>query len=104
MIRVPVEHVLDVVNIADRYDAQAIKDRLAKVALINTLCTQQIQVAENSGGNFIAVRQAFIGEGNRDMDYVEWLADTMIRVPVEHVLDVVNIADRYEEIELQHVG
>ncbi|UMX70467.1 hypothetical protein MJ585_22695 [Klebsiella pneumoniae] len=26
----------------------------------------------------------------RDMDYVEWLADTMIRVPVEHALDVVN--------------
>lgn len=23
----------------------------------------------------------------RDMDYVEWLADTMIRVPVEHTLD-----------------
>ncbi|HDS7771200.1 TPA: pitrilysin [Klebsiella aerogenes] len=33
---------------------------------------------------------------NRDMGYVEWLADTMIRVPVEHVLDVVNIADRYD--------
>ncbi|HDS5323859.1 TPA: pitrilysin [Klebsiella aerogenes] len=33
---------------------------------------------------------------NRDMDYVEWLADTMIRVPVEYVLDVVNIADRYD--------
>lgn len=33
---------------------------------------------------------------NRDMDYVEWLADTMIRVPVEHALDVVNIADRYD--------
>lgn len=31
----------------------------------------------------------------RDMSYVEWLADTMIRVPVEHTLDVVNIADRY---------
>ncbi|HGF0768253.1 TPA: pitrilysin [Kluyvera georgiana] len=33
---------------------------------------------------------------NRDMDYVEWLADTMIRVPVEHTLDAVNIADRYD--------
>ncbi len=33
----------------------------------------------------------------RDMDYVEWLADTMIRVPVEHTLDVVNIADRFDE-------
>ncbi|MQK21953.1 pitrilysin, partial [Escherichia coli] len=33
---------------------------------------------------------------NRDMDYVEWLADTMIRVPVEHALDVGNIADRYD--------
>ena len=31
----------------------------------------------------------------RDMDYVEWLADTMIRVPVEHTLDAVNIADQY---------
>ena len=29
MIRVPVEHALDVVNIADQYDPQAIKDRLA---------------------------------------------------------------------------
>ncbi len=33
---------------------------------------------------------------NRDMDYVEWLADTMIRVLVEHALDVVNIADQYD--------
>jgi len=32
----------------------------------------------------------------RDMEYVEWLADTMIRVPVEHTLDVVNIADQYD--------
>lgn len=32
----------------------------------------------------------------RDMDYVEWLADTMIRVPAEHTLDAVNIADRYD--------
>lgn len=32
----------------------------------------------------------------RDMDYVEWLADTMIRVPVEHTLDAVNIADQYD--------
>lgn len=33
---------------------------------------------------------------NRDMDYVEWLADTMIRVPVEHTLDAVNIADQFD--------
>ncbi len=26
----------------------------------------------------------------RDMDYVEWLADTMIRVPVAHTLDAAN--------------
>ncbi|TNV20825.1 pitrilysin [Buttiauxella sp. B2] len=32
----------------------------------------------------------------RDMDYVEWLADTMLRVPVEHTLDAVNIADKYD--------
>ncbi len=32
----------------------------------------------------------------RDMDYVEWLADTMIRVPVEHILDAVNIADQFD--------
>lgn len=32
----------------------------------------------------------------RDMNYVEWLVDTMIRVPVEHTLNVVNIADRYD--------
>ncbi len=30
------------------------------------------------------------------MDYVEWLARHMIRVPVEHALDVVNIADQYD--------
>ncbi len=29
MIRVPVEHTLDAVNIADRYDAKAVKERLA---------------------------------------------------------------------------
>ncbi len=38
---------------------------------------------------------------NRDMDYVEWLADTMIRVPVEHTLDAVNIADQYDEKAIQ---
>ncbi|WP_105582282.1 pitrilysin [Cronobacter turicensis] len=32
----------------------------------------------------------------RDMNYVEWLADSMLRVPVEHTLDVVNIADRFD--------
>ncbi|HKS34686.1 MAG TPA: pitrilysin [Enterobacteriaceae bacterium] len=32
----------------------------------------------------------------RDMGYVEWLADTMIRVSVEHTLDAVNIADRFD--------
>ena len=32
----------------------------------------------------------------RDMSYIEWLADTMIRVPVENTLDAVNIADRYD--------
>lgn len=36
----------------------------------------------------------------RDMDYVEWLADTMLRVPVEHTLDAVNIADRYDPQEI----
>lgn len=34
---------------------------------------------------------------NRDMGYVEWLADTMIRVPVQHTLDAVNIADQLDE-------
>jgi len=37
----------------------------------------------------------------RDMDYVEWLADTMIRVPVEHTLDSVNIADRFDAKAVQ---
>ena len=37
---------------------------------------------------------------SRDMGYVEWLADTMIRVPVAHTLDAVNIADRYDPQEI----
>ncbi|XTZ39198.1 pitrilysin [Salmonella enterica] len=37
----------------------------------------------------------------RDMGYVEWLADTMIRVPVAHTLDSVNIADRFDEKAVQ---
>ncbi len=32
----------------------------------------------------------------RDMDYVEWLVDTMIRVPVDHVLDSPYITDRFD--------
>ncbi|MCU7366566.1 pitrilysin [Pantoea stewartii] len=32
----------------------------------------------------------------RDMDYIEWLADTMLRVPVEHTLDAPYLADRYD--------
>lgn len=39
-------------------------------------------------------------EITRDMDYIEWLADTMLRVPVEHTLDAVNIADRYNPQEI----
>lgn len=37
---------------------------------------------------------------SRDMGYVEWLADTMIRVPVPHTLDAVNIADRFDPQEV----
>ncbi|RPH21998.1 pitrilysin [Buttiauxella warmboldiae] len=37
----------------------------------------------------------------RDMDYVEWLADTMLRVPVAHTLDAVNIADRYDPVAIK---
>lgn len=37
----------------------------------------------------------------RDMGYVEWLADTMIRVPVAHTLDSVNIADQYDAKAVQ---
>lgn len=33
---------------------------------------------------------------SRDMNYIEWLADTMLRVPVAHTLDAVNIADRFD--------
>lgn len=32
----------------------------------------------------------------RDMDYIEWLADTMLRVPVADTLDAPYIADRYD--------
>ncbi|WP_300000398.1 pitrilysin [uncultured Cedecea sp.] len=32
----------------------------------------------------------------RDMDYVEWLGDMMLRVPVSHALDAVNIADKFD--------
>ncbi|HDJ2748053.1 TPA: pitrilysin, partial [Salmonella bongori] len=38
----------------------------------------------------------------RDMDYVEWLADTMLRVPVAHTLDAVNIADRYDPAAIEN--
>ncbi len=32
----------------------------------------------------------------RDMDYIEWLVDTMLRVPVTHTLDAPYLADRYD--------
>ncbi len=32
----------------------------------------------------------------RDMNYIEWLVDTMLRVPVEHTLDAPYLADRYD--------
>ncbi|MGB9098942.1 pitrilysin [Erwinia sp.] len=32
----------------------------------------------------------------RDMDYIEWLADTMLRVPVADTLDAPYIADQYD--------
>ncbi|MCC3703752.1 pitrilysin [Rouxiella badensis] len=32
----------------------------------------------------------------RDMDYVEWLVDTMVRVPVDHVLDSPYLADQFD--------
>ncbi|MDR7344580.1 protease-3 [Pantoea alhagi] len=36
----------------------------------------------------------------RDMDYIEWLVDTMLRVPVEHTLDAPYLADRYDPAEI----
>lgn len=32
----------------------------------------------------------------RDMDYIQWLVDTMLRVPVENTLDAAYIADRFD--------
>lgn len=32
----------------------------------------------------------------RDMGYVEWLSDTMLRVPLSHTLDAANVADRFD--------
>ncbi|AKA38135.1 pitrilysin [Yersinia ruckeri] len=32
----------------------------------------------------------------RDMDYIEWLVDMMLRVPVDHVLDAPYLADRFD--------
>jgi len=32
----------------------------------------------------------------RDMDYIQWLADTMLRVPIADTLDASYIADRYD--------
>ena len=32
----------------------------------------------------------------RNMDYIEWLVDSMLRVPVQHVLDAPYLADRYD--------
>ena len=32
----------------------------------------------------------------RDMGYVEWLGDTMLRVPISHTIDAVNIADQFD--------
>ncbi|MEA9392509.1 pitrilysin [Acerihabitans sp. TG2] len=32
----------------------------------------------------------------RNMDYIEWLVDAMLRVPVAHVLDASYLADRYD--------
>lgn len=37
----------------------------------------------------------------RDMDYIEWLADTLLRVPVADVLDAPYIADRYDPQAIQ---
>lgn len=37
----------------------------------------------------------------RNMDYIEWLADTMLRVPVEHTLDAPYLADRYDAGAIQ---
>lgn len=33
---------------------------------------------------------------NRNMDYIEWLVDSMLRVPVAHVLDASYLADRFD--------
>ncbi|MFS2225444.1 pitrilysin [Pantoea sp. B65] len=38
----------------------------------------------------------------RNMDYIEWLVDTMLRVPVEHTLDAPYIADQYDAPAIEH--
>lgn len=37
----------------------------------------------------------------RDMDYIEWLADTMLRVPVEHTLDAPYLADQFDQAAIK---
>lgn len=37
----------------------------------------------------------------RDMNYIEWLADTMLRVPVAHTLDAPYLTDRYDAAAIE---
>ena len=41
------------------------------------------------------------GSVTRDMNYIEWLSDQMIDVPVNHVLDSNYIADQYDPIAIK---
>lgn len=38
----------------------------------------------------------------RDMDYVEWLADSLLRLPVEYILEGPYVADRFDPAAIHH--
>jgi len=84
------------VSLTDKGQANRDQVIAAVFSYLNTLRTQGIDKRYFDEVAHVLELDFRYPSITRDMDYIEWLVDTMVRVPVADVLDASYIADRYD--------
>ena len=84
------------VSLTDKGQANRDEVIAAVFSYLNTLRTQGIDKSYFDEVAHVLDLDFRYPSITRDMDYIEWLVDTMLRVPVADVLDAPYIADRYD--------
>jgi len=84
------------VSLTDKGQANRSEVIAAVFSYLNTLRTQGIDKQYFDEVAHVLDLDFRYPSITRDMDYIEWLVDTMLRVPVADVLDAPYLADRYD--------